>query len=437
MTRRLTIAGIAAAAVAAVLLAGGVLNEPSGAGPGSVVSPAVASSLESGFAAGDTRALVRRLEAGLRRHPDHARARTLLGLAYQQRWRETGDPAWLRRSEDSLRRAVQLDPAGGEAVAGLGAVALARHRFREALSLGRRAERLAPHSASAVGVSGDALLELGRYREAFAAFDRMVALRPGVASYSRISHARELLGKTRGAIEAMERAVDAAGPSGEARAWAVTQLGAILLDLGRLDAAGDRFREALAASPGFGPALAGLAGVAKARGRLAAAVRLYRRAFAARPDAGVAVDLGDVLAQLGRETEAERWYARALAAERGFAAAGGRNQLETALFDLDHDRRLADALVQAREGYRERPSIEGEHVLAWALYKNRLCGEARTHSIRALRLGTNDLDAIYHRALIERCLGNRSEAERFLARLRGLNPYYLLAPPSPAQAARG
>jgi Tfp pilus assembly protein PilF len=69
-------------------------------------------------------------------------------------------------------------------------------------------------------------------------------------------------------------------------------------------------------------------------------------------------------------------------------------------------------------------------VLAWALYKNGLCAEARRVSLRSLRLGTLDVDGLYHHALIARCLGRQAEAERYLARVEALAPRYLDAPPS-------
>jgi len=168
----------------------------------------------------------------------------------------------------------------------------------------------------------------------------------------------------------------------------------------------------------------------EARGRLRSALAFYRRSLLAVPSPDAAVAIGDVLRRLGRPAEAERAYAGAHELEREFEANGGHNELETAMLDLDLDRNLQNALVRARRGHAERPSIEGEHVLAWALYKNGRCAEARVHSVKHLRLGTPDADGIYHRVLIERCLGNEAAATSFLARLRTVEPGYLMAPPS-------
>ena len=80
----------------------------------------------------------------MRSHPADAKGYTLLGLAYQQRARETGNPAYYTKSEQALDRARKLDPQDSATASALGSLALARHRFGEALVFGREAVRLAP-----------------------------------------------------------------------------------------------------------------------------------------------------------------------------------------------------------------------------------------------------------------------------------------------------
>ena len=374
-------------------------------------------------------------EAADARPPDAERI-ALRGLELQQQARATGNPSLYPRAERELRRALEVDPRNAHAVRGLAALAASRHRFAESLRYARRALRLEPGSAAANGLVGDASLELGRYDVAFAAFERMATLKPSASAYARISYARELLGDVRGAIEAMELAVDASIGVDEPSAWSRTLLGRLLLDSRRVGDAELRFREALAFSPGYPAALSSLADIRSRRGDLRGAVALYRRAAAGAPVPEHAASLGDALARLGRHREAGRAWRRAEALERLFAANGGRNLLETAEFDLDHDRTLRSALERARRGRAERPSIEGDHVLAWALYKNGHCAEARRVSLRSLRLGTLDVDGLYHHSLIERCLGDAAAAEGYRARVRQLDPTYLAAPPSARRLTR-
>jgi tetratricopeptide (TPR) repeat protein len=430
--KRMLLGGTVAMFVLAVVFLGGGLAgspwSPSAASTGAGLAP---DRLLSGLPLSDAESQTASLERQVAARPRDVEALTLLGLAYQQRARETGDPSFYPRSERVLRRALRIEPTNSLTLSGLASLAASRHRFDESLNLARRANRQATRTAAVYGLLGDAYLELGRYGRAFAAFDRMASLKPGPATYARISYARELLGETEAAVEAMMMAVSSAGSSGEPAAWASAQLGNIYLDSGRLRAASESHRRALNLFPGYAPALAGLGRTEWWRGRLPSAARLFRLALERAPVPDYAVALGDVYAQMGRSSEANQSYEQAEMLERAFVANGGRNQLEVALFNLDHDREVAAALGQARVGRDLRPSIEGEHVLAWALYKNGRCAEAKKHSIRALRLGTKDTGAMLHRSFIEACLGNRDEAKAWRAQALDANPYAFMTVGSP------
>ena len=351
------------------------------------------------------------------------------GLDLQERARRTTDPALYPAAESAFRAAIRLDSANATAVRGLAALAGSRHRFGEMLPLARRALVLEPESAGVHGILGDALLELGRYQEAFAALDRLATLKPSASAYARISYARELRGDVDGALEAMELAIDSAA-NGEPSALMRTLTGNLLASDRRPAQASLRYREALAFVPGYAPALAGLGDLALAKGNREAAKLLYRRAAEGSTAPEYAATYGDLLAALGRRAEASKAWARAEELEARFARNGGDNRLETAEFDLNHDRNLADALARARAGRAARPSVEGDHVLAWALYKNDRCAEARAVSLRSFRLGTLDVDGLYHHSLIEACLGNEAAAANYRARVERLDPAYLDAPPS-------
>jgi tetratricopeptide (TPR) repeat protein len=427
MRRRtlLTAAGLVAAAAA--LLGGVLAGRPEAVTAGGARPEVAAARLLAGVGPGDTRTYVAELERRVAASPDDAETLMLLGLAYQQQARETGDPAFYGPSERALRGSLAVVPGNDIAVTGLAALAASRHRFDEARGLAKRALALNPYSAAAFGILGDANVETGRYRAAFAAFDRMAALKPTAAAYARISYARELLGRTGAAIAAMKLAVAAAESHAEPSAWAHVQLGNLYAESGRLARAEREYGAALARLPGYAPALAGRARLELWRGRADEAARLYERSLDGQAVPEYAVGLGDARAALGHEQAAEEAYARAAELEDAFAANGGRNVLETALFDLDHDRDVAGALARAREGRDLRPSVEGEHVLAWALYKNGRCGQAREHSVQALRLGTKDWGAMLHRSLIESCLGNDGAARQWKERALATNAYALAA----------
>ena len=125
----------------------------------------------AGFSPGNTEVEILRLRDEARA-TDGAQAYALLGLAYQQRARETADTRDYIRSERALRAALHRDRANVYALGGLGSLALSRHRFGEALTLGRRAQRLAPATARTYGVIGDALvLTMMRFSDELADLD--------------------------------------------------------------------------------------------------------------------------------------------------------------------------------------------------------------------------------------------------------------------------
>ena len=254
----------------------------------------------------------------------------------------------------------------------------------------------------------------------------MVSLRPGLASYARVAYARELLGDTDGALAAMRLALGPAGGLPEPTAWVRVQLGKLHWGRGEARAAGREYRLALAAFPGYVYALDGLARVEHALGRDAKALALSRRAVDAVPLPEFVATRGDLLATSGRRAEARRQYALVGAIERVLAANGVRNDLETALFDVDHGLRPQQALARARAGYAERRSVVAEDTLAWALARNGRCEEALRHSGRALRLGTRDASMFFHRGYAERCAGRPAEARRWFARALELNPNFSL-----------
>jgi cytochrome c-type biogenesis protein CcmH/NrfG len=439
MTRkRSALGGLVAVVLAAGLLLGGLMTESDSARTAARPSLSTAGAqLLGGFSPGDTAGYVRDLEVRIAADGDDAETLALLGLAYQQRARETGNPSYYPRSSEALRRALALDPNVALAKTGLAALSASRHRFREARDLAREAVRLDPDGAAAYGILGDALVELGRYDGAFAAFDRMTALKPSLSSYARVAYGRELVGHTDAAVDAMLFAVEAGSGVPEHAAWTLVQLGNLYVNSGRLRLAEQSYSEALARDHGYVHAWAGLARVLAARGRLDTAADRYWDVVETVPLPEYAIALVDVLAAAGRDAEAREATELVDALERLFRANGVRTELETALFDLDHGRDVADALSRARKAYGAAPSIHAEDVLAWGLFKNGRCAEARARSIHALRLGTRDALMHFHRGMIESCSGDRPAGRAFLARALALNPHFsLLHAPTAREALR-
>ncbi len=418
-------AATAATATVLVLLLGGVFSGSPGASA-DLPSAAAGERALGGFSAGadGTAAQVARLEASVQAHPADVKSLALLGLAYGQRWRETGDATFVSLEARSLREASALSPRDPLTVQGLGSLALTQHQFRRALRIGRLAERLAPYTANTYGIVGDAQIELGHYTQAFSAFQRMVDLKPSLSSYARVSYARELNGDLRGATSAMKLALDAAAGDREGYAWTAVQLGKLYWLQGDGPAAARLYRNALAVFPGYVYALDALAPVEAAQGHLRAAIALERRAVDAIPLPQFVAQLGDLYERAGNVRKARTQYATVRVIERLLAANGIKIDLETAQFRADHDIDPAQTVALALKARADRPSIFGDDTLAWALARAGRCQQALGLSRRALRLGTQDWLLDFHRGTIERCLGHRAAAKTWFGKALALNPRY-------------
>lgn len=373
-------------------------------------------------------ARIRSLQDALRDGDEHAQGlvATMLGHAYMQKARETGDPGYYPKTETLFRQALAADGEDVDALVGLGTLALTRHQFAEALDWGERARDLNPYHAPTYGVISDAQIELGRYDDAVATVQAMVDLRPDLGSYSRVSYLRELMGDRDGAVVAMEQAAVAGSGYAENVAWVHVQLGNLRFEGGFIAAADNDYTTALAAVPGYAPALAGQARVAAANGDLDRAAEGYAAAVRAIPLPELVVAYGDVLSAAGRRDEADAQYALVAAIQQLHAANGVDTDLELALFTADHGRpeELPRAVEQARAQVAARPSIVAWDVLAWTLYRSGDLDGAAGASAQALRLGTQNALMHFHAGAIAAARGETGQAIALLERALDLNPHF-------------
>ncbi|HEU0020784.1 MAG TPA: tetratricopeptide repeat protein [Dehalococcoidia bacterium] len=347
-----------------------------------------------------------------------------LGGAYLQKARETGDPSYYNRSEDALLRALELEPRSASAMSLLGAVALGRHQFQEALEWAERSLEIDASHANTYGVRGDAQIELGKYPDGIESFQTMVDLKPNMDSYARVSYARELIGDMDGAIEAMQMAVAAGPPGTEPTAWARVHLGNLYFNSGRIDEAAELYQDALRDFDGYFLALAALGRAAAAQGRYNEAIELYERSVAVIPQPATLAALGDLYAKTGDMARAESQYDTV----EFIAQLAAINQVvynrELVLFYADHHRNLDQALELATRELAVRQDIYAYDALAWALYQKDRLDEAAEFIKEAMKLGTQDPNLYYHAGMIHYRLGDREVARRYLEHALDLNPHF-------------
>lgn len=342
-----------------------------------------------------------------------------LGTAYVRRAAEIGDPSFYDLADRAFDQADQLSPGEAETLLGRGSLALALHRFPEALDLGRQVVSALPASADALAVLVDAQVEMGHYDEAEQSLQRMLDLRPGLPALARASYLRELHGDLPGAVEAMIRA-EAAGSSPFATANVATLLGDLHFVRGDLAAAGEAYDRALRASPDTVGAEVGRARVRAAEGDVEEAVDLLRAVVDRFPAPEAVILLGDLQARLGRMADAAESYSLVDAIAALQQEAGQVVDLEMAVFEADRGDDPGRALELARRAYDERPdAVYPADALAWALLRSGDARAAVAPMEQALRLGSTDPLVRFHAAEVFHALGDteraRAELQRALA----------------------
>ncbi len=424
--RDLTLAGIVLATLVALVIIAAPSTTPAApkASVGEILGTGSRGATAQTGGAALTDSQIAAYQDKLKVKSDDTTSNARLGLAYLQKAREVSDPTYYGKAEAVFKKALEIDPKNAEAMGGLGSLALSRHQFAEALDWGRKAQEARPGLSYNYGVVGDALVELGRYDEAVQVVQQMVDMRPDVSSYARVSYLRELYGKYDGAIEAMQEAVAAGGPTLENRAWVTYQLGMLYFNKNDLAQAEASFNQALLMMPDYVYGQAGLARIKAAKGDLEGAISLYAKITQRIPLTEFIIEYGDMLNATGKTTEAGRQYDLVRAIQKIYTQNGVNTDMEMALFDADHQQNLPLALEHARQQVTARPSIKASDVLAWTLYQTGDYAAARETSQKALRLGTQDALSFFHAGMIASKLGQTDEARTYLDKALSINPNF-------------
>ncbi|MFD4671992.1 tetratricopeptide repeat protein [Lentzea sp. NPDC058450] len=424
MNRRKVIAVLAIAAGAALLATTATAlsrgDDPAPAAPGAAV---VRSDVQRTITAAQER---------LRRIPDDAATWALLGSAYVEQARITGDPAYYGKAQGALDTSLRHKPdANGPAHLGLGALANARHDFAAARDQAELARTALPDTAKVYGVLADALTQLGAIDEARAAVQRMLDLEPGVPAFTRAAYDFEQRGDVDSARQALTRALDASSSPSD-KVFCRYHLGELAFDNGDLDEASSQYEQGLLVDPLDPALLQGRAKIAAARGNLDDALTGYADLVARVPSPQYLHEHALLLRAAGRTDDATRQFDLIAQQERLLAAAGSTDDLAASVVAADRGD-TATALTAAEREWNRRTNPLVADALAWALHLAGRDAEALTYAERATSTGWRNATFAYHRGMILRALGRTAEAADALDFALRINPHFS---PVDAPAAR-
>ena len=371
--------------------------------------------------------LIRAFEHQVHERPN-ATGLTFLGQLYLQKARLTGDVANFLQAQAALDAALARYPADPEARGLMANLRYTTHDFSGALLLAQQILAADPTQYGALATQGDAKAELGDYPGAAEAYARLATASPGTAAVdARRARLAFLTGRTDDARVLAATAADEAreaGLFGASLAFYLMAPGQVAFDAGHYGEAIRWYRRALAATPGYYLAQAGLAKSLAATGDTRGAIRLYEKAIATVPQPDLVAALGDLYTLRHDPRRAARQYATV----EVIATLARINQQvynrQLAVFYADHHLRPDEAVRLAGAELAVRKDVFGSDAYAWTLVRAGRPSEARAASDRALALGTPDAKLWYHAGMISKALGDVRRARTELARSLEISPAF-------------
>ena len=371
-------------------------------------------------------------------HPAVVKNYVELAQVYLQEARITGKHhQYLPIADHILDVALSYEPKNFDASILKASMLMTLHQFPKARDMAEQAIASNPYNAFAYGVLCDAHVELGQYDAAVKDCDKMMSTRPDLRSYARASYLRELHGDREGAISAMKLAADVGEFGQENREWALYNLANIFLGMGKLDTAAFIYRGILEERPNYAFAMSGLAQVAYAKGDNAGAIEWLVKASQVSPEHIFVEQLADIYHATGDKQAEKTMEDKALDAFKSHEQNGWDVDREVAVFLLNHDLNIPEALERAKREYDRRPeNIDALDTYAWALYRSGRGQEALPIIQQAMRLKTENGILHYHAASIYSSLNRSTDAATEIKLAFTETPYLNIATIAPATKLR-
>ncbi|MDQ0984753.1 tetratricopeptide repeat protein [Streptomyces sp. V2I9] len=431
-TLRTTLRRAAFGAVAAGVLLAGALVAVDGREGGKPEEPGPVERAEAATTAGspaslsDLTALIGDRQKWVESHPKDAPSLAVLGAAYVEWARRSGDPAYYARAERALKRSLEARPGergNGEAWVGLAALANARHDYLAAKRWGESVKRQQPSAWSVYPVLIDAYTGLGDRKAATAATEKFGELRKGVPALARTADLYRGQGWREDALATAREAADRATQPAE-KAEALHRLGELAWDRGEPEEALAQFDAALRTDPGHHASPAGRARALVALERTDEALAAYQSALEKLPSPQYALELGELYASLGLDGDARTQYAKLREIVAAAKRAGVDESLVLARFEADHgDPDTAVELLRAQWRGQHRSAAVAD-ALGWALHRAGRSEEGLEYAQRAADTGVRNASYAYHLGAIQRELGRYGPARRNLEQAVRTNPAF-------------
>lgn len=366
-------------------------------------------------------AIIHSYEADVREHPDSFFSLRLLSAQYLRRFREKADLEDLRRVEETARRSIELQPQKNTSSELLLASALlSQHRFQEASQVITQAQKSNPDNSRVAALNASIQMELGNYEVA----QTLLKLRSDDESIDKIQDENsgqgavlarylELTGQLDSARSRLDLAMQDEDRyytnSAETRAWFHVRSGDLAFATGDFPVAEKRYQEARKLFPADVAALTGLARLYASQHRWKSVLEVANQGINRIP----------LVETLGYKADAQRALGNPIGAAdtealidvvAHLSQVKGIYDRALAIYYVEHQIHLPEALTIARQEVQLRDDIYAEDTLAWAAAANGQWQEAETAALRSARYGTEDALLNYHQGVIAQHAGHHEVA---------------------------
>ncbi len=369
---------------------------------------------------------VANLQRKITANPNDGKAKLALANYYILEGRATGNyPHYNSLALSIINDVLENDPHNFDALTLQSLIFLSAHQFAEGLASAEKARNIVPFNAFVQGVLVDGNVELGNYDTALACAQRMMEIRPDLRSYSRASYLREIHGDYKGAISAMEMAIDAGVPGDEATEWARIHLGRLYENTGDLKNAELKYKIALEYRPGYMYALAGIAQLALAEKDYSKSIQYFQQAAKDAQDGTFDLELANVFFLAGQKEKGMSLTKKIIHALDDHASEGHSHshshsmkthyadrELSNAFLLIgDYDQALEHALIE----YTRRPNnIEVNEAVAWIYYKKGEIAKSLSYVNAALRTNNKNPALLCKAGLIYVKNGDTEKGEMYI-----------------------
>ncbi len=373
-------------------------------------------------------ATIGQLQDHLRKQPRDYQGWARLGVSLINQGHDTVDHTLYTQADRALSNSLRIESDYNDvALRGRSQLAYLRNDFNGALGWADQALSVNARDKGSNLLRIDSLISLGRYDEALLAAKEWHAVDPSPGSVTRLARLSELDGDAARAKMLLAHAGELATAKTD-KLQVFTAQGDLALRQGHFADAATAYREARRIDPAYPPAVAGTAQTLFAQGKLATAIRWYRDLAQRVPEPEYVSELGDLYTVAGKNVSAASQYDVVSTWQTIASDNGVRVTMDLANFAADHGKH-ALALRLAQAEWKKRHSIEVADAVAWALHVSGQDKEAVPYANYAARTGYKDATFLYHRAMIERGVGNTARARALLTEALTLNPRF-----SPLQA---